>query len=47
MMPVLAIDAQATEHVLHRQGIEAHRCGMLVDARSSQVQEVASAKSQE
>ena len=36
MKPVLAIDAKATEHILHRQGIgkfEAHRRGPFVDAR--------------
>ena len=50
MKPVLAIDAKATEHILQKARdweTGAHRCGLFVDARRNQIQEVASTKGQE
>ena len=48
--PVLNVDAKATEHFspqARNREVETHRCGEPVGARRDQIQEVASAQSQE
>ena len=49
MKSVLASDAKATAHTLHRQGVGrvTHRCRTSVDTKRSQVQEVESTQSRE